>query len=95
MPNLTTANLSPVCNKILENGARELGLNQGLCIGIILGVEDNANYDQKICVPKNANIKDRIQIVRDYVATQPNRFQEAFASLAFDAMEKKWSCPIR
>jgi hypothetical protein len=95
MPNLTTAALSPVCNKILENGARKLGLNQGLCIGIILGVEDNANYDQKICVPKNANIKDRIQIVRDYVATQPNRFQEAFASLAFDAMEKKWPCPIR
>lgn len=95
MPNLTTATLFPVCNKILENGVKELGPNQGLCIGIILGVEDNANYDQKICVPKNVNIKDRIRIVRDYVATQPNRMNEAFASMVFDAMSKKWPCSIK
>lgn len=95
MPNLTTATLSPVCNKILENGVKELGLNQGLCIGIILGVEDNANYDQKICVPEKVNLKERIRIVMDYIATQPNRMNESFASLVFDAMAEKWPCPIK
>lgn len=95
MPNLTTAALYPACNLLLESTPREHGLYQGLCIGIILGVEDNAHYDQKICAPIDANIKDRIQIVRDYVVTQPKRMDEAFASLAFDAMAEKWPCTVK
>jgi len=92
MPNLSTASLHPVCSQLLEGGVQERDFNQGLCAGIILGVEDNAHFDKKICVPKNINIKGRIQIVRDYILTQPNRMNEAFASLAFDAMAGKWPC---
>ena len=69
--------------------------SQGLCIGIILGVEDNAHYDKKICVPKNVDIKERAQVVGDYVATQPNRMNEAFASLVFDALVQKWPCSTK
>jgi hypothetical protein len=94
IPNLTTGRLSSICNQLLSDQHQAAGFNQGLCAGIILGVEDNANYDKKICVPKNVDIKERIRVVNNYITTQPNRASEAFASLTFDAMVKKWPCPI-
>jgi hypothetical protein len=92
MPNLTTASLNPVCSQLLEGTVQEKGFNQGLCVGIILGVEDNAYYDKKICISKNIGIKERVQVIRDYIATKPKRMNEAFASLVFDAMAEKWPC---
>lgn len=89
---LTAIKLSPICGQYLESKSREGSFNQGLCVGIILGVEDNAHYDNKICIPKSIDFKDRVQVVMDYVATQTNRMNEAFASLVFDAMVKKWPC---
>ena len=59
MPDLTTANLNIQCNRLLVSKMAEAGFNQGLCVGIILGVEDNAHYDKKICVPNNMNIRIR------------------------------------
>ena len=38
------------------------------------------------------DIKERAQVVRDYVATQPKRMKEAFASLVFDTLVQKWPC---
>ena len=92
MPDLSTARLNLVCSEIADSKAKAENFNQGLCIGIILGVEDNAHYDKKICVPQNVDIKGRAQVVGDYVATQPNRMNEAFASLVFDALVQKWPC---
>lgn len=92
MPNLTTANLNPVCSELLESDVQKHGFNQGLCVGIILGVEDNAHYDKKICIPKNTNIKQRVEVVKAYIATQSHRMNEAFASLVFDAMAEQWPC---
>ena len=89
---LSTARLSLVCSQIADGKTKAENFNQGLCIGIILGVEDNAHYDKKICAPKNVDIKERAQAVGDYVATQPNRMNEAFASLVFDALVQKWPC---
>jgi hypothetical protein len=95
MLDLSTARLNLVCSEIADGKAKAENFNQGLCIGIILGVEDNAHYDKKICVPQNVDIKERAQVVRDYVASQPNRMNEAFASLVFDAMIKKWPCSFK
>lgn len=92
MPDLITANLNLQCNRLLEAKAEATNLNQGLCVGIILGVEDNAHYDKKICVPNNMNIRDRLIVVKNYVETQPKRMKEAYASLAFDALAQKWPC---
>ena len=92
MPDLSTAKLNPECGEFIGGKAQELGFNQGLCIGIILGVEDNASYDKKICVPITISIQERVIVVRDYIATQPKRMKEAFASLAFDALIRKWPC---
>ena len=92
MPDLSTARLNVVCSEIADSKAKAENFNQGLCIGIILGVEDNAHYDKKICVPQSVDIKGRAQVVRDYVATQPKRMNEAFASLVFDALVQKWPC---
>jgi len=95
MPNLTVARFSLTCSEIADGKVKEQNFNQGLCIGIILGVEDNAHYDKKICVPQNVDIKGRAQVIRDYAALQPNRMNEAFASLVFDAMIKKWPCSFK
>jgi hypothetical protein len=92
MPDLSGARFNMVCSEIVDGKAREENFNQGLCVGIILGVEDNAHYDKKICVPKNIGIKERVQVVRGYIATQPKRTNEAFASLVFDALIEKWPC---
>lgn len=92
MPDLTTARFNMICSEIVDAKPQEGNFNQGLCIGIILGVEDNAHYDKKICVPQNVGIKERVQVVKSYIATQPNRMNEAFASLVFDAMLEKWPC---
>ncbi len=95
IPNLTTGRLSSICNQLLNDKKQAVSFNQGLCVGIILGVEDNAHYDKKICVPRNVDIKERIRVVNNYIATQPNRASEAFASLTFDAMVKQWPCSVR
>ena len=92
MPDLTTAKLNLECNRLLVDKTKEASFNQGLCVGIILGVEDNAHYDKKICVPNNMNIRDRLMVVKNYVETQPKRMREAYASLAFDALAQKWPC---
>jgi hypothetical protein len=92
MPDLTTAKLNLECNRLLVSKTKEASFNQGLCVGIILGVEDNAHYDKKICVPNNMNIRDRLIVVKNYVETQPKRMKEAYASLAFDALVQKWPC---
>ncbi len=96
VPDLSAGRIDPLCARMqeskTESKAEGGGFDQGLCAGIILGVEDNAHYDQKICIPKNIDLTSRIRVVRDYVQTQPARIQEAFASLAFDAMVKKWPC---
>jgi hypothetical protein len=95
MPDLTTAKLSRECNALLVGKTQETSFNQGLCVGIILGVEDNAHYDKKICVPHTMNIRDRLIVVKNYVETQPKRMQEAYASLAFDALVKRWPCSAK
>ena len=92
MPDLTTAKLNLECNRFLVGKTEEASFNQGLCVGIILGVEDNARYDKKICVPNNINIRDRLIVVKNYVETQPKRMKEAYASLVFDALAQKWPC---
>lgn len=93
LPDLSTARLNPECNQLLSEKAAEAGFNQGLCLGIIMGVEDNAHYDKKICVPNKMGTKDRLSVVKNYIATQPKRMNEAYASLVFDALFQQWPCP--
>ena len=92
IPNLTTAKLNHECNRLLLSKTKEASFNQGLCVGIILGVEDNAHYDKKICIPNNMNIRDRLMVAKSYIESQPKRMQEAYASLVFDALAQKWPC---
>jgi hypothetical protein len=91
-PDLSTAKLNLECNKLLAGKTHEASFNQGLCVGIILGVEDNAHYDKKICVPDDKDVRDRLIVVKNYVETQPKRMKETYASLAFDALAQKWPC---
>lgn len=92
MLNLTTGKLDKICSQLLNGKQQAFNFDQGLCIGIILGVEDNAHYDKKICVPKTTDITERVLVVNRYITSQPNRASEAFASLAFDAMVNEWPC---
>lgn len=88
---LSTANLNPVCSQIADGNENE-DFIQGLCIGIIFGVEDDAHYENKICIPTEISIKERALVIRNYVISQPERMDETFASLVFDALAQKWPC---
>ncbi len=57
MPDLSTARLNLVCSEIAGSKAKAENFNQGLCIGINLGVEDNAHYDKKFVSPKMLILK--------------------------------------
>ena len=92
MSDLTTARFNLVCSAIADGKVKEQNFDHGLCIGIILGVEDNAHYDKIICVPQSIDIQKRAQVVKNYIASQPNRMNEAFASLVFDALVQQWPC---
>ena len=94
IPDLSAAKLNKICGEIADEKTSGNDFNQGLCIGIILGVEDNAHYDRKICIPKSIDIKNRAQVIKNFIATQPNRMNESFASLAYDAMIKQWPCCV-
>ena len=93
--NLSTQNLVPACESLINNYPENRDkptFLQGLCLGIILGVEDNAAFDKKVCIPKSINMMERLKVVRDYISSQSGRSDEAFASLAFDALYQKWPC---
>jgi hypothetical protein len=95
IPDLSAIKLSIICSEIADGQLTEENFNQGLCIGIILGIEDNAHYDKKVCIPLNVDIKERAQVIKEYIVSQPNRMHESFASLAYDAMTKKWPCSFK
>ena len=95
---LSASKLAAVCSKFLtESKSREVvpDFSAGLCIGIIVGVEDNAAFDQKICIPITTTTYDRISAVSSYIATQTGRAKEAYASLAFDALIANWPCKTK
>ena len=94
-PELTSSKLDAVCSKFLresKNSEVDPNFSVGLCIGIIFGVEDNAAFDRKVCIPITTTINDRISAVSSYIATQKDRDKEAYASLAFDALIANWPC---
>jgi hypothetical protein len=66
--------------------------NRGLCLGIILGVEDNASYDKKICIPSNVTIEQRVNAINSFIQKNPSKRQVAFASNVFDALFEDWPC---
>ncbi len=67
---------------------------QGLCIGIILGVEDNASYDHKFCIPSNISIKERITTIENFIKNNPSYSDAPFASNVYDALVRKWPCKV-
>ena len=68
--------------------------NRGLCLGIILGVEDNASYDKKICIPSNVTIQQRVKAINSFIQKNPSKRHAAFASNVYDALFKKWPCEV-
>jgi len=97
-PDLSASQLDAVCSKYLNDSKNSAPLNDfsfGLCLGIIFGVEDNATFDQKICIPPTTTTQDKIAAVSSYIATQKNREKEAYASLAFDGLIAKWPCKTK
>lgn len=69
--------------------------NRGLCLGIILGVEDNASYDKKICIPSNVTIEERLKAINSFVGNNPSKRHASFASNVYDALFKEWPCAFK
>ena len=92
--NLSTEKMLSSCTALLEN-KKPLTYADGLCMGIIYGVEDNASYDKKICIPKTVQQLEKVTVVKHYILGQSKRSTEAFASLVFDALYQKWPCLVK
>jgi hypothetical protein len=88
---LNTPYLNKHCQAYLDANKQQ-GFDQGVCIGIILGVEDNASYDKKICVPANVSLKQRVQVINGFIQNNPEKKHLVFASNVFDAILYKWPC---
>jgi hypothetical protein len=90
---LSTQALLKECRAYAQSSAAKT-YNQGLCIGIILGVEDNASYDHKFCIPSNTSIKERITTIENFIKNNPNYSNAPFASNVYDALVRKWPCKV-
>ena len=90
---LSTQALLKECRAYTQSSATKT-YNQGLCIGIILGVEDNASYDHKFCIPPNTSIKERITTIENFIKNNPSYSDAPFASNVYDALVRKWPCKV-
>jgi hypothetical protein len=90
---LSTQALLKECRAYAQSSAAKT-YNQGLCIGIILGVEDNASYDHKFCIPPNTSIKERITTIENFIKNNPSYSDAPFASNVYDALVRKWPCKV-
>ena len=90
---LSTQALLKECRAYTQSSAAKT-YNQGLCIGIILGVEDNASYDHKFCIPPNTSIKERITTIENFIKNNPSYSDAPFASNVYDALVRKWPCKV-
>lgn len=90
---LSTSALLKECRAYAQSSAAKT-YNQGLCIGIILGVEDNASYDHKFCIPPNTSIKERIATIENFIKNNPSYSDAPFASNVYDALVRKWPCKV-
>jgi hypothetical protein len=88
---LTTPQMNQYCQSYLDAN-KQKDFDQGLCLGIILGVEDNASYDKKICVPATVSIKQRVQAINGFIQKNPSKIHAVFASNVYDALFYRWPC---
>jgi hypothetical protein len=91
--------LLPACKSSAISDAYE----QGICLGIIIGVsrmalraraQDAATY---LCIdiPSGVTRGQTRRVVVRYIEERPARMHEPFWSLALEAMQAAWPCPPR
>lgn len=90
---LSTQALSKECQYSYKTDNHNAFKN-GLCLGIILGVEDNASYDKKICIPSNVTIEERVKKINIFIQKNTSKRHAAFASNVYDALFKEWPCEL-
>jgi Rap1a immunity proteins len=83
-----TANqLMPACHKWI-NGSTETPLDQGICMGIVIGVAQAGD----ICTPSGVTNGQALRVVVQYVDQRPARMHESFRNLAHEALKAVWPC---
>jgi hypothetical protein len=65
---------------------------EGRCMGIIEGMLEVLVAFGKVCPPRETPMIDFEGTVVAYIEAHPERMQESFASLAYDALVTKWPC---
>lgn len=61
---------------------------KGVCMGVFFGLEVLPLY----CPPKGATNGQAIQIIKNFLAAHPERWQESGAGLAEEALVGVWPC---
>jgi Rap1a immunity proteins len=81
--------LLPACKAFLADSSKPLGFVEGYCVGKITGL-----VFLLICadIPPTTTGTQTIQVVVDYIEDRPDRRQEPFMQLAFEALVGAWPC---
>lgn len=88
------ARMIQACQSFLSNENTK-DFDTGLCLGIITGVEDNASYDKKICIPTETVMRQKVEIILTFIHNNPSLMQAGFASNVFDALSTQWPCTTK
>ena len=76
-------------DSLLKRAAFPRPFYSGLRIGLVAG----ANYvDAKSCAPEDATNSQLMRVVLGYIEMRPQRMNEEFMKLVFEALRSAWPC---
>ena len=81
--------LMQACQNHLDDRNQTDPHNQGICLGIIMGVTDTS---ENICLPKEVNYYKIISHLMNYLDKHPERLHERLSYLARDAFTSAYPC---
>jgi hypothetical protein len=86
--------ITPACRSFVGGKPAEggntfiMGRDQGICEGIIDGIAEA----DSVCVPGGATLGQGVLAVIKYIDERPQRMQERFSKLAYEALKAAWPC---
>jgi Rap1a immunity proteins len=82
----------PACRDFINRDSDTSPLLQGYCVGTIATFIAFGRHVGTHCAPRDVSTRQGIQVVIQYIDSQPARLHEKFGLLAVEVMQKAWPC---